>query len=261
MRAGSSLIFIHTWSPGNGRHAAGGWAVTSAQTEIWIVVKKIVWGVKSFPQWNVIQTQALSIFFQLRPTVPVRWIQALNFCLSFIRMDLRKCKFRCSTQWFLLFICQPQPSTWSGWVSDPQSTVYGSRRWRKVYPCFVVVDNWMELGAQHETRLTQKAMLNPTSMLLIKPIAAVVWRWSLIFHTTCSLLSFASLLFFYLHLVTTEKNHENIFPHEQNCLLSRARQHQIDYDFYRRIFSIWALAKIVRKRFLNKIASLSVAGR
>lgn len=42
-------------------------------------------------------------------------------------------------------------------------------------------------------RLTQKAMLKPTSMLLIKPIAAVVWRWSLIFHATWSFLSSCAL--------------------------------------------------------------------
>lgn len=65
------------------------------------------------------------------------------------------------------------------------------------------------------TQLTQKATLKPTSILLIKPIAAVVWRWSLIFHATFSLcfshLLFYALLscftFFFLHprLVTAER--------------------------------------------------------
>lgn len=46
------------------------------------------------------------------------------------------------------------------------------------------------------TRLTQKAMLKPTSILLIKPIAAVVWRWSLIFHATLSFPLFLNFPFF-----------------------------------------------------------------
>ena len=81
--------------------------------------------------------------------------------------------------------------------------------------------------------LTQKAMLKPTSILFMKPIAAVVWRWSLIFHTTSSSLFLAFVFLFSLSTLflspltkITQKNDENkifstwklFFPHNQNTM-------------------------------------------
>lgn len=129
-------------------------------------------------------------------------------------------------------------------------------RGKKVLYAKRFADNLMELCS---TRLTQKAMLKPTNMLLIKPIAAVVWRWSLIFHTTCSLIFFPSLFLFFplctSALSRARKITVKYFHTNEALFLSRTKQHQIDYDFYRAIFSISALEKLWENDS-KKLASL-----
>lgn len=86
-------------------------------------------------------------------------------------------------------------------------------------------------------------MLKPTSMLLIKPIAAVVWRWSLIFHTQlfrsffyvhCFCFSFLSNLALPCHRKMRNHRNKNKFFHSKCFVSLQPESHEsseIDLDF------------------------------